>query len=125
MVDETEDGQATPEEESDGGWTMWDALGEALVNKDFLAAAQEAIEKLAGAQKERTAIERERLQFDRERFTAWRYVTLTFLWQRFALSVLALIGLAAGAWWKLLSAEVIGVLITGVIASLFVQPRKE
>ncbi len=107
-------------EESNGenegqGYGPFEAMTEMFTNKDFINFAQESVDKITSAIG----------KFGERRDEQFYKVNRIFLWQRFILSLIAIIFLGSSAIYKWLPIESIIPLLGGVIASLFVTPKKE
>ena len=116
MVDEL----AHPEDEQspEEPWEWPDVALELFSNAEFLAFAERIADKYLGVLQERNAVEKNKA-------AAYARVTIHFLWHRFCLSVIAMLGLGAAAWFKLLPVEWIASLAAAVVGSLFVPPRRD
>jgi len=121
-----------------------------FTNKDFLVTAEKIAGDMTHAWNERAgerlALEKERLDHtksvenarlehdrdkttrqldhDKDKTTKWYRITLSFMLGRFALAGASLAVLYVFATANVLSKEVIGVLMTAVIGSLFIPPSK-
>ena len=106
-------------------WEWSEVVMEVLTNKDFLSSVDRCVDKIIEAWKTKNVIEQGRLDIDKEKVNSWRKLNERFLVYRFTLSGVTLLGLFIAMKEHYLPVELIGALLTGVIASLFVPPRKE
>ena len=106
-------------------WEWSEVVMEVLTNKDFLSSIDRSVDKITEAWKTKNGIEQGRLDIDKEKVNSWRKLNQNFLVYRFILSGATLLGLFIAMKEHYLPVELIGALLTGVIASLFVPLRKE
>ncbi len=125
MAEENEKQERENEEPEYEPWGLAEALAEMFTNKDFLEFANRSVDKLAASVDKLIAVLKERVEIEKERSSGWGETSRLFLWHRFSLSFLVLAGLGAASWFKLIPTELIAALLTAVVGSLFVPPRKE
>lgn len=89
-----------------------------FTDKEFIAFADRTVDKIAAALQGKAGQER-------QRFEAWFRINRLFLWLRFGLSLIVLLLLGGAVWYRLLPTELVAALLTAVVASLFVPPKKD
>jgi hypothetical protein len=100
--------------DEDGEYNAAYAVTDVLTNKEFLEFARETVDKIVEARKDTI-----------KHGENWLRINRLFLWQRFALSVVAISIIGYLGFMGILSKDVVGTLMAGVVASLFVTPKKD
>lgn len=112
-------------EEIEDEYGAWDSVTDVLTNKNFMSMIERITDKIVGAINEHKKADNDRLKIEGEKYLQFENNRRLYLWQRFFLSalVISLLGLTAAYKW--LPTDSIIPLLVGVIASLFVVPKKE
>jgi len=93
-------------------------MADVLTNKEFINFLRESVDKVVNLLNRRIEVEKEKYEpFEKNR--------RLFLWQRLILSIMTLLLLGISTAYKWIPTELIVPLLGGIIASLFIVPRKD